>query len=52
MEKGGSKADSLDTLLILLSTLNDITGDDLRVGDGGNLDLIVLSFHGDRDIDF
>ena len=33
MEKGGSKADSLDTLLILLSTLNDITGDDLRVSD-------------------
>lgn len=33
MESGGSKADSLETLLILLATLNDLNRDDLRLSD-------------------
>lgn len=33
MEKGGSKADALPTLMILLATLNDLTGDDLTISD-------------------
>lgn len=33
MESGGSKADSLETLLILLATLNDLNHDDLRLSD-------------------
>jgi transcriptional regulator with XRE-family HTH domain len=33
MEKGGSKADALPTLMILLATLNDLTGDELTMAD-------------------
>lgn len=33
MESGGSKADSLETLTILLATLNDLAGDDLTISD-------------------
>lgn len=33
MESGGSKADSLETLLILLATLNDLNRDDLTISD-------------------
>lgn len=33
MESGGSKADSLETLLILLATLNDLNRDDLCLSD-------------------
>ena len=33
MEKGGSKADALPTLMILLATLNDLTGDTLTMAD-------------------
>lgn len=33
MESGGSKADSLETLTILLATLNDLTRDDLTISD-------------------
>lgn len=33
MEKGGSKADALPTLMILLATLNDLTGEDFKLAD-------------------
>lgn len=33
MEKGGSKADALPTLMVLLATLNDLTGDNLTLAD-------------------
>lgn len=33
MESGGSKADSLETLLVLLATLNDLNRDDLCLSD-------------------
>ena len=33
MEKGGGKADALPTLMILLATLNDLTGDGLTMAD-------------------
>ena len=33
MEKGGSKADALPTLMILLATLNDLTGEEFRLAD-------------------
>lgn len=33
MEKGSSKGDSLTALIILLATLNDLTGDDLTLAD-------------------
>ena len=33
MEKGGGKADALPTLMVLLATLNDLTGDRLTLAD-------------------
>ncbi len=33
MEKGGSKADALPTLMVLLATLNDLTGEEFRLAD-------------------
>ncbi len=44
MEKGGSKADALPTLMILLATLNDLTGEDFKLADiftwsGGDVDI-------------
>ncbi|MBS6345254.1 MAG: helix-turn-helix transcriptional regulator [Bifidobacterium pseudolongum] len=33
MEKGGSKADALPTLMVLLATLNDLTGGEFKLAD-------------------